>query len=83
MTRLGFLAALVAAAALLGARPSEAHPVPFSYLDLRLQPGSLEGTLVVHVIDVAQGLGLATPERLLDPSTARRLSGAGVVKLTL
>lgn len=49
-----------------------AHPAPFSYLDLRLGGAGLEGTLVVHVIDVAHELGLDPPERLLDPAEAAR-----------
>src|SRR5262245_8539539 len=30
----------------------------------------MEGTLVVHIIDVAHDLDIATPEKLLDRSTA-------------
>ena len=40
-----------------------AHPVPFSYLDLRLQSGAIEGTLVVHVLDVAHDLAIDPGER--------------------
>ena len=47
-----------------------AHPAPFSYLDLRVGGDVIEGTLVVHIIDVAHDLGIATPERLLDRSVA-------------
>jgi hydrogenase/urease accessory protein HupE len=50
----------LAAAALvvvLGARVST-HPAPFSYLDVVFRDGGVEGTLVVHVIDVAHELGL-------------------------
>ena len=50
---------------LLAAR-SEAHPVPFSYLDLRLEPGRIDGSLVVHIVDVAHDLNLAAPGQLLD-----------------
>ncbi|MCM3880023.1 MAG: HupE/UreJ family protein [Vicinamibacterales bacterium] len=49
--------------------PASAHPVPFSYIDARLQPGAVEVTLVAHVFDVAHDLGLEPPERLLDQST--------------
>jgi hydrogenase/urease accessory protein HupE len=46
--------------------PVFAHPAPFSYLDVRLEPGALDVTVVVHVLDVAHDLGL--PEaQLLDP----------------
>ena len=49
-------------------RAAVAHPVPFSYLDLRLQPDAIDGTLVAHIFDVAHDLNIAPPERLLDPA---------------
>jgi len=49
---------------------ASAHPAPFSYLDLRMGADLIEGTLVVHIIDVAHDLDIATPERLLDRSVA-------------
>jgi hypothetical protein len=56
---------LVAAPSLVAA-----HPAPFSYLDLRIGDASIEGALVVHIIDVAHDLGIAAPEKLLDRATA-------------
>ena len=58
---------LVAAVLVLagGVRVS-AHPAPFSYLDIVFRNGGIEGTLVVHIIDVAHDLGIAPPDRLLD-----------------
>ena len=47
-----------------------AHPVPFSFLDLRLVDRRLEGTLVVHDFDVAQELGIVPAERLMNPAVA-------------
>src|SRR3982751_4453861 len=47
-----------------------AHPVPFSYLDLRLDGAATTGTLTVHVFDAAHDLGIDPPERLLDPAVA-------------
>jgi hypothetical protein len=44
-----------------------AHPAPFSYLDVVFKDGGIEGTLVVHVIDVAHELGVP-PERVMDES---------------
>ena len=38
-------------------RPVRAHPAPFSYLDIVFRNGGIEGTLVVHVIDIAHELG--------------------------
>src|SRR5438309_1387973 len=50
--------------ALVWATRAAAHPVPFSYLDLRLAAGSIEGSLVVHVFDAAHDLNLSPPEKL-------------------
>ena len=47
-----------------------AHPAPFSYLDLRIGNDVIDGTLVVHIIDAAHDLGIASPERLLDRGVA-------------
>jgi hypothetical protein len=46
-----------------------AHPAPFSYLDVVFKDGGLEGTLVVHVIDVAHELGVP-PEKVMEPGFA-------------
>jgi hydrogenase/urease accessory protein HupE len=46
--------------------PAVAHPAPFSYLDIAFRNGQIEGTLTVHVIDVAHDLGIDPPDRLLD-----------------
>ena len=48
----------------------DAHPVPFSYLDLRLSQSQLEGTLIAHVIDLAHDLNIAPPDALLNQSLA-------------
>jgi len=50
--------------------PVQAHPVPFSYLDLRLTGEQMEGTLVAHIIDLAHDLNIEPPETLLDPRVA-------------
>ena len=57
-------------AALAGVRGAEAHPVPFSYLDLRLKAGVLEGSVTLHVFDLAHDLDIQPAERLLDPAFA-------------
>jgi len=54
------------------ARPATAHPAPFSYLDLRVRDGGIDGTLVVHVIDLAHDLDLPALESLLDRAVAER-----------
>jgi hydrogenase/urease accessory protein HupE len=52
------------------ATPAFAHPVPFSYLDVRIDGARLDGTLTVHIFDLAHDLRLERPERLLDPAVA-------------
>jgi len=65
----------LAALCVLLAAPAAAHPVPFSYLDLRLAPRAIEGTLVVHIIDVAHDLEIEPATKLLDPAFAKTLEG--------
>ena len=60
----------LALALLLAQAPAYAHPVPFSYLDIRLEPEAVAGTLVVHILDLAHDLSIAPAERLLDPAYA-------------
>ena len=55
---------LAAAALVIAAAPAAAHPAPFSYLDIVFRGGVIEGTLVVHVIDVAHDLGISVPGQL-------------------
>ncbi len=66
--------ALAAAAILVVLSGSvSAHPAPFSYLDVVFRNGGIEGSLVVHVIDVAHYLGLE-PAALLNPETVKQQS---------
>ncbi len=61
----------------LGApRAAFAHPVPFSYLDLRLSGSALDGELVVHISDVGHDLDIEPADRLLDPAVASPRSEA-------
>lgn len=48
----------------------QAHPIPFSYLDLRLDQARIEGTLTAHIVDLAHDLNVQQPESLLDPKFA-------------
>jgi hydrogenase/urease accessory protein HupE len=67
--RIRLTVALPVLVSLLGcAASAAAHPVPFSYLDVRIEPGTLELTLVAHIFDVAHELGVYPPDRLLDLS---------------
>jgi hydrogenase/urease accessory protein HupE len=56
---------------LASAAPLAAHPAPFSYLDVVFRNGGIEGSLVVHMIDVAHDLGLK-PADLLDDGLVQR-----------
>jgi hydrogenase/urease accessory protein HupE len=53
-----------------------AHPVPFSYVDLRLQPNAIDGSVVAHIFDLAHDLDITPAERLLDPAVASQQSAA-------
>jgi hydrogenase/urease accessory protein HupE len=77
MKRLGIAAAMVLLAC---PRPASAHPIPFSYLDLRLQPDAIEGTLIAHIYDVAHDLNVQPIERLLDPAVVSAY-GSEIVRI--
>lgn len=51
---------------------AQAHPAPFSYLDLHLQGDRIDGTLTVHAIDLAHEMQLDEPSILLDQSVLSR-----------
>lgn len=48
----------------------QAHPIPFSYLDVRLNTSQIEGTLAAHIVDLAHDLNVEPPESLLDARIA-------------
>jgi hydrogenase/urease accessory protein HupE len=64
--------ALVLWIVLWSARPVNAHPAPFSYVDIRLSLASVTGTLTVHDFDVGHELGIADPITLGDPAVVAR-----------
>lgn len=51
---------------------ADAHPAPFSFLDLHLGAGGARGSIIVHDLDAAHDLGVDPPEGLLDPDIAAR-----------
>jgi hypothetical protein len=62
------LVLLSVAATCIGiAAPAAAHPVPFSFVDVRIQAASLDITVVAHVFDLGHDLGVEPPQRLLEP----------------
>ncbi len=76
----GWAVAMVLAAA----SPSSAHPVPFSFLDLRVdggRPAIIDAVLVVHVFDIAHDLNVDPPERLLAEHVAADRASAIVALL--
>jgi hydrogenase/urease accessory protein HupE len=75
MKRAGLVSACVVAAASLAA-PALAHPVPFTYLDLRVKPTAIEGTLVAHIFDVGHDLSIEPAARLLDAAVAAQQAAA-------
>lgn len=68
--------AVLAATGLVVTGSVEAHPIPFSYLDLRVEKGEIEASLVAHIIDLAHDLEGVLPEQLLDPAVAAEHAGA-------
>src|SRR5690242_10106941 len=68
------VAALAVALSAICAGSADAHPAPFSYLDIVFRDGGIEGTLVIHVIDAAHELSVTPADTLLDPTAlaARR-----------
>jgi hydrogenase/urease accessory protein HupE len=67
------------------AAAAAAHPVPFSFVDVRVQTPAVEVTLIAHVFDVGHDLGIAPPERLLEAAVlaANTASIAGLVNSRL
>ena len=48
--------------------PAAAHPVPFTYLDIRFRRAALDVSLVAHVVDLANDLQDHPGEHLLEPA---------------
>lgn len=72
---------LAVLAIVLVSRAAAAHPVPFTYLDLKLDGTAIDGTLVAHDFDVAHDLNIDPPERLLDPAVVAGHAAAIVALL--
>jgi len=79
----GFAAVLVlATVAVAVTGEAEAHPAPFSFLDIVVGETSTEGVLVLHVVDVAYELGIEPADLLLDPVEAARARDRVVALIT-
>ena len=64
-------AIIVAAVCLATAPAAAAHPVPFSYLDVRVAHDAVEATLVVHIFDAGHELRVDPADQLLTPDVAK------------
>jgi hypothetical protein len=69
---MGLRLLLGAAVVWCSARPVDAHPAPFSFLDLAIREDGVHGTLSLHVIDVAYELKIDPADRLLEPAELAR-----------
>jgi hydrogenase/urease accessory protein HupE len=70
---------------LLVAGPAAAHPVPFSFLDLHYEGGRLDGTLTVHLTDIAHELKVADPASLqrMAPGQVQRAQRLLAARMSL
>lgn len=59
------LVTLLAIVVFAFATAAAAHPAPFTFLDVRLESGAIELSLVAHVFDVAHDVGVSQPDTLL------------------
>jgi hydrogenase/urease accessory protein HupE len=55
---------------------ADAHPVPFSYVDVQLHGASIDLTLTVHIFDLAHDLQVTPMERLLDAAFLKEREAA-------
>lgn len=68
-----FVAVLLASTvlALVGSEQAFAHPVPFSYIDVRIEPDarSIDLMVVAHIFDLAHDLNVQPMDKLFDPAS--------------
>jgi len=69
---MGNTIALAVALVLVSTARADAHPAPFSFLDLNLDAPGVRGSILVHDLDAAHDLDVDPPEGLLDPAIAAR-----------
>lgn len=60
--------------------PVDAHPVPFSYIDVRLSATAIDLTIVAHSFDLANDLNIQPPEQLLERDTLNA-QGSAIARL--
>jgi hydrogenase/urease accessory protein HupE len=74
------LVTIVALGSAIICRSADAHPVPFSYVDVRVESGKVDVTVVVHAFDVANDLKIQPHEKLLEHETLNT-QGSAIIKL--
>lgn len=72
---LRLLVALLIGFVAVSSRRADAHPTPFSYLDVKVQNGYADVDLVAHIIDIAHDLGIDPPERLFQADVLQTRGG--------
>ena len=60
------ISALAGVAVCASSRTALSHPVPFSYVDVRLESGRVEASVVAHIINVGSDLKVSATDSLLD-----------------
>jgi hydrogenase/urease accessory protein HupE len=74
-----FLTSVVSLLLVAVAAPVSAHPVPFSYIDVRVDGRIIEVSVVAHAWDLIHDLNLGpgtTDERFLEPATLQAQAAA-------
>lgn len=74
--------ATLALLALLIPSGAIAHPVPFSFVDVRIDGTTLNVTLVAHIFDLANDLRVTPQDELLTPAVAKQRAQAMAAMLT-
>src|SRR5712664_674392 len=75
-------AAALTAIALAMSSDASAHPVPFSFVDVRIEKNALNVILVAHIFDLAHDLNLTPQEELLKADVVRQRAAAMEAMLT-
>ncbi len=57
--------------------PIQAHPTPFSYVDIHVDPGAIGLTVTAHIVDIAHELGIDNPDSLWGQPSAPAIENLG------
>src|SRR5579871_2568733 len=68
--------ALAVVCILVFALAGNAHPVPFSYVDVQLHGAAVDLGLTIHIYDLAHDLQITPMERLLDGAVLKEQDAA-------